>query len=57
MKEIAGNIIQDRLKSYALKKIGLDGLKGNILKGIVNPYVGIASMMPGNTNPISALTI
>ena len=56
MKEIAGNIIQDRLKSYALKKIGLDGLKGNILKGIVNPYVGIASMMPGNTNPISALT-
>ena len=55
MKEIAGNIIQDRLKSYALKKIGLDGLKGNILKGIVNPYVGLASFLPENVNPIGAL--
>jgi hypothetical protein len=55
MKEIAGNIIQDRLKSYALKKIGLDGLRGNILKGIVNPYVGLASFLPENVNPINAL--
>ena len=55
LKDIAGNIIQDRLKSYAIKKIGLDGLKGNILKGIVNPYVGIASFLPENVNPISAL--
>ena len=55
IKEIAGNIIQDRLKNYALKKIGLEGLKGNVLRGIVNPYVGIASMMPGNINPFNAL--
>jgi len=55
MKEIAGNILQDRLKSYALKKIGLDGLKGNILKGIVNPYVGLASFLPENVSPINAL--
>jgi hypothetical protein len=56
IKEIAGNIIQDRLKEYALRKAGLEGLKGNVLRGIVNPYVGIASMMPGNINPINALT-
>jgi len=55
IKEIAGNIIQDRLKNYALKKIGLKGLKGNVLKGIVNPYVGLASFLPENVNPINAL--
>ena len=55
IKEIAGNIIQDRLKNYALKKIGLDGLKGNVLRGIVNPYVGLASFLPENVNPINAL--
>ena len=55
MKEIAGNIIQDRVKNYALKKIGLDGLRGNILRGIVNPYVGLASFLPETVNPISAL--
>ena len=55
IKEIAGNIIQDRLKNYALKKIGLEGLKGNVLRGIVNPYVGLASFLPENVNPINAL--
>lgn len=50
LKEIAGNVIQDRLKNYALKKIGLEGLKGNILRGIVNPYVGLASFLPQNFN-------
>jgi len=55
LKDIAGNIIQDRLKSYALKKIGLDGLKGNILKGIVNPYVGLATLAPFDTNPLNVL--
>ena len=55
MKEIAGNIIQDRVKNYALKKIGLDGLRGNILRGISNPYVGLASFLPETVNPISAL--
>jgi hypothetical protein len=55
LKDIAGNIIQDRLKSYVLKKAGLEGLKGNILKGIVNPYVGLASFLPENVSPISAL--
>jgi len=53
--DIAKNILVDRAKSYALKKIGLDGLKGNILKGIVNPYVGLASFLPENVSPISAL--
>ena len=55
MKEIAGNIIQDRLKEYALRKVGLEGLKGNVLRGIVNPYVGLASFLPENVNPINAL--
>ena len=55
MKEIAGNIIQDRLKEYALRKAGLEGLKGNVLRGIVNPYVGLASFLPENVNPINAL--
>jgi len=55
IKEIAGNIIQDRLKNYALKKIGLEGLKGNVLRSIVNPYVGLASFLPENVNPINAL--
>ena len=55
IKEIAGNIIQDRLKNYALKKIGLEGLKGNVLRGIVNPYVGLASFLPENVSPINAL--
>jgi len=55
LKDIAGNIIQDRLKSYALKKIGLDGLKGNVLKGIVNPYVGLATLAPFDTNPLNVL--
>ena len=55
MKDIAFNILEDRAKNFLIKKAGLSGLKGNILKGIVNPYVGIASMMPGNINPINAL--
>jgi len=55
LKEIALNILEDRAKNYIIKKTGLKGLEGNILKGIVNPYVGIASMMPGNINPINAL--
>jgi hypothetical protein len=56
LKEIALNILKDSAKNYVINKAGLKGLKGNILKGIVNPYVGIASMMPGNINPINALT-
>jgi hypothetical protein len=55
LKEIALNILKDSAKNYVINKAGLKGLKGNILKGIVNPYVGIASMMPGNINPINAL--
>ena len=56
--DIAKNVLVDRAKSYALKKIGLDGLKGNILKGIVNPYVGLAALNPFDMNipnPINAL--
>ena len=55
LKDIAFNILEDRAKNYVINKVGLKGLQGNILKGIVNPYVGIASMMPGNINPINAL--
>jgi hypothetical protein len=58
LKDIAFNILEDRVRNYVVKKAGLKGLGGNIFKGIVNPYVGIASMMPGmpgNINPISAL--
>jgi hypothetical protein len=55
LKDIAFNILEDSAKNFLIKKAGLSGLKGNILKGIVNPYVGIASMMPGNINPINAL--
>ena len=55
LNEIALNILEDRAKNYVIKKAGLKGLQGNILKGIVNPYAGIASMMPGNINPINAL--
>ena len=55
MKEIAKNVIVDRAKNYAIKKIGLEGLKGNILKGVLNPYVGLASLAPVDVNPINAL--
>jgi len=53
--DIAKNIALDRAKNYALKKIGLDGLKGNILKSIVNPYVGLATLAPFDTNPLNVL--
>ena len=55
MGEIAKNVIVDRAKNYAIKKIGLEGLKGNILKGILNPYAGLASLAPVDVNPINAL--
>jgi len=55
IKEIAGNIIQDRLKNYALKKAGLEGLKGNILKGILSPQLALTSFLPDQVNPINAL--
>jgi len=55
LKDIAGNIIQDRLKSYALKKVGLEGLKGNILKGILSPQLALTSFLPDQVNPINAL--
>jgi len=55
LKDIAGNIIQDRLKRYALKKVGLEGLKGNILKGILSPQLALTSFLPDQVNPINAL--
>ena len=55
LKDIAGNIIQDRLKSYVLKKAGLEGLKGNILKGILSPQLALTSFLPDQVNPINAL--
>jgi hypothetical protein len=55
LKDIAGNIIQDRLKRYVLKKVGLEGLKGNILKGILSPQLALTSFLPDQVNPINAL--
>jgi hypothetical protein len=38
-------------KSTLSDKVGLKGLQGNVLKGIVNPYVGIASFDAGKCKP------
>ena len=46
-KQIAKNVIEDQAKRYMIKQIGLEGIKGNILKSVMgtNPYVaGIATL-------------
>jgi len=46
-KQIAKNVIEDQAKRYMIKQIGLEGIKGNILKSVIgtNPYVaGIATL-------------
>jgi hypothetical protein len=52
--DIAKNIALDRAKNYAIKKIGLEGLAGNVVKGLF-PQIGLASFLPENVNPINAL--
>lgn len=52
--DIAKNIALDRAKNYAIKKIGLEGLAGNVVKGLF-PQIGLASFLPENVNPIGAL--
>jgi len=46
-REMAKNIAMNTAKNYAIKKIGLEGIKGNIL----NSVIGASSF----TNPIGAL--
>lgn len=57
LKNIAGNVLKEGIKEYALKKAGLEGFKGNVLRGIVNPLgpIGLASFLPEPINPINAL--
>jgi len=46
-KQMAKNVIEDQAKKYMIKQIGLEGIKGNILKSVMgtNPYVaGIATL-------------
>jgi len=54
LEDIAKNIALDRAKNYAIKKIGLEGLAGNVVKGLF-PQIGLASFLPENVNPINAL--
>ena len=46
-REMAKNIAMNTAKNYAIKKIGLEGIKGNVL----NSVIGASSF----TNPIGAL--
>jgi len=46
-KEIAKNVAENQAKNFLIKKIGLEGLQGNILSSVLgaNPYVqGIATI-------------
>jgi len=60
-KKVATTIAQNQMKNYVTKKIGLEGIKGNILSSVLgtNPYVtGIAtigSTLTGNSLNISNL--
>jgi hypothetical protein len=58
-KEMAKKAAVNQAKNYAIKKIGLDGIKGNILSSVIgaSPYVqGIATLgsaLTGNSFNIS----
>ncbi len=46
-RQMAENVVEDQVKNYIVKKIGLEGIKGNILNSVMgtNPYVaGIAAL-------------
>ena len=54
-KQMAKNVAENQVKNYMIKKIGLEGIQGNILSSVLgaNPYVqGIAtigSALTGNS--------
>ena len=54
-REMAKNVAKNQIKNYMIEKIGLEGIKGNILSSVMgaNPYVqGIAtigSALTGNS--------
>jgi hypothetical protein len=60
-REMAKNVAKDQIKNYMIEKIGLEGIKGNILNSVmgVNPYVqGIATLgsaLTGNSLNMSNL--
>jgi len=60
-RQMAENVVEDQVKNYIVKKIGLEGIKGNILNSVmgVNPYVqGIATLgsaLTGNSLNMSNL--
>jgi hypothetical protein len=59
-KQIAKNVAENQVKNYMMKKIGLDGIKGNILSSVFgnNPYFqGIATLsnLSGNSLNMSNL--
>ena len=66
LKEIATNVAKDRVRNYALQKIGSEGLKSKVLGKALdfvipgNQFVGLASLASGlmggpEINPIGAL--
>jgi hypothetical protein len=66
LKEITTNIAKDRIRNYALKKIGTEGLKSKVLGKALdfvipgNQFVGLASLASGlmggpEINPIGAI--
>ena len=66
LKEIATNVAKDRIRNYALQKIGNEGLKSKVLGKALdfvipgNQFVGLASLASGfmggpEINPIGAL--
>lgn len=59
-REIAANVAQSAAKNYALKKIGLDGIQGNILKSVIGgnvlgfaPALTFASILPESVKGIA----
>jgi len=66
LKELATNVAKDRIRNYALKKIGNEGLKSKVLEKALdfvipgNQFVGLASLASGfmggpEINPIGAI--
>ena len=66
LKEIATNVAKDRIRNYAIKKIGTEGIKSKVLGKALdfiipaNQFVGLASLASGlmggpEINPIGAI--
>ena len=63
-REVAGNVIKNRALDYAAKKLGLEGLKGNVLSSVIganalnysNPigaYLTVSSVLPDSVKGIA----